>query len=139
AFVSIVAIENGDGWSDRYVLPLALLSGERAEHKLRNTPSAGVARITGARQGVIVDGLYDDDLCDWLLERIDRGYETPAARGLVRGVLTGDPLDLSGECKWARGGGDQSNSVVFMSERYALKMFRRIEPGPNPEFEIGRL
>ena len=30
----------------------------------------------------------------------------------------------------------QTNSVAFANERYALKLFRRIEPGPNPDFEI---
>ena len=34
--------------------------------------------------------------------------------------------------------GDQSNSVAFVDDRYVLKLFRRIEPAPNPEFEIGR-
>ena len=34
--------------------------------------------------------------------------------------------------------GDQSNSVAFLNDRYVLKLFRRIEPAPNPEFEIGR-
>ena len=35
--------------------------------------------------------------------------------------------------------GDQGgNSVAFVSDRYVLKLFRRVEPTPNPEFEIGR-
>src|SRR5207249_3853512 len=42
------------------------------------------------------------------------------------------------DAKWVRGGGDQSNSVAFLDDRYVLKLFRRIEPGPNPELEIGR-
>ena len=33
---------------------------------------------------------------------------------------------------------DQTNSVAFADDRYVLKLFRRIEPTPNPEFEIGR-
>jgi maltose alpha-D-glucosyltransferase/alpha-amylase len=48
------------------------------------------------------------------------------------------PLDLPDERRWVRGTGDQSNSVAFVADRYVLKAFRRIEPTPNPEFEIGR-
>jgi maltose alpha-D-glucosyltransferase/alpha-amylase len=41
--------------------------------------------------------------------------------------------------KWVRGAADQSNSMVFIDDRYALKVFRRIAPGLNPEFEIARV
>ncbi len=37
-----------------------------------------------------------------------------------------------------RAGGDQSNSIAFLNDRYVLKIYRRIEPGINPDFEIGR-
>jgi maltose alpha-D-glucosyltransferase/alpha-amylase len=57
-------------------------------------------------------------------------------RGGIRGVAIA-PIELGDERKWVRGSGDQSNSVAFVNDKYALKMFRRIEPGPNPEFEIG--
>src|SRR6185295_12940237 len=40
--------------------------------------------------------------------------------------------------KWARAASDQSNSVAFVDDRFVLKLFRRIEPATNPEFEIGR-
>jgi len=46
--------------------------------------------------------------------------------------------DLPTERRWVRGAAEQSNSVVFLNDQYVLKLFRRIEPGPNPEFEIGR-
>jgi maltose alpha-D-glucosyltransferase/alpha-amylase len=40
---------------------------------------------------------------------------------------------------WIRAATDQSNSLVFLENRYVLKVFRRVEPGPNPELEIGSL
>src|SRR5206468_3423864 len=46
--------------------------------------------------------------------------------------------DLPAERRWVRGAFEQSNSVAFVSDQYVLKLFRRIEPGPNPEFEVGR-
>jgi trehalose synthase-fused probable maltokinase len=102
-----------------------------------------LARITGARKGAIVDALYDDDACDRLLAVVEKPSEVPTTLGSVEGirVLAQErrvPLDVPEPHRWVRGGTDQSNSIAFVSDRYALKLFRRVEPTLNPEFEIGR-
>jgi len=138
AFLSIASTEYEDGTRESYVLPLALLSGARAEEALKTTPGAVLSRITGARKGVIADGFVDDDVCERLTYMVAANDETPTARGLVRGVVLDKTPDLAGERRWTRGGGDQSNSVAFRSDRLVFKLFRRIEPGPNPDFEVPR-
>ena len=35
-------------------------------------------------------------------------------------------------------GAEQSNSSLVLDERYALKLYRRIAPGMNPELEVLR-
>src|SRR5205823_7394405 len=105
---------------------------------LTEMPNAVLAKITGARKGAIVDGIFDDDVCNRLLGIVGTQHEIVSSRGSVRGMRMEDPLDLPSDAKWVRGGGDQSNSVAFLDDRYVLKLFRRIEPGPNPELEIGR-
>jgi maltose alpha-D-glucosyltransferase/alpha-amylase len=143
AFLAIASVEYTDGRKDSYFMPLALLTGEAAETALKATPAAVLARITGARKGAIVDALYDDEACDRLLGVIEKHSEIATARGSVEGirVLAQDrkvPLELPEPRKWVRSGGDQSNSVAFVGDRYVLKLFRRVAPTPNPEFEIGR-
>jgi maltose alpha-D-glucosyltransferase/alpha-amylase len=61
-----------------------------------------------------------------------------SSRGAIRGIRESG-IDLPGERRWTRAGIDQSNTVAFVSDRYVLKLFRRVDPGPNPEFEIGRV
>ncbi|OLE78866.1 MAG: maltose alpha-D-glucosyltransferase [Acidobacteria bacterium 13_1_20CM_2_65_9] len=138
AFLTVASIEYADGWTESYFVPLSLVSGVDADQALKQTPGAVLARITGARKGAIVDGLQDDDVCGRLLQMIGRGDEIATARGIVHGARVAPTIDVAGECTWTRSSGDQSNSLAFFDDRYVLKLFRRIEPGPNPEFEIGR-
>jgi maltose alpha-D-glucosyltransferase/alpha-amylase len=137
AFLSIVSLEYSDGRTESYFVPLALVGAEEAERMVNDRPAAVLARITGARKGAIVDAVYDDDTCGRILELIERGAELASARGSVHGLIMGRPLDLNGDRRWGRGTGDQSNSLAFVNDRYVLKLFRRMEPGPNPEYEIG--
>jgi maltose alpha-D-glucosyltransferase/alpha-amylase len=137
-FLAVVSVEYTDGGTESYFVPLALVSGEDANRALKQMPDAVLARITGARKGAIVDGLQDDDTCARLLQTIGRGDAIATARGSVHGARIAPAIEVPPDGTWTRGSGDQSNSLAFLGDRYALKLFRRIEPGPNPEFEIGR-
>jgi maltose alpha-D-glucosyltransferase/alpha-amylase len=158
SFLTLVTLEYADGWRESYLLPLALLSGEAAARALKRSPSAVLARITGARKGVIIDGIHDDGVCERVLGMIGRSEEIATRRGIAQGLAVAGPQwsvvspqssivtaqssaaggpTLVGH-HWRRGSGEQSNSVAFADDRLVLKLFRRIEPAPNPEFEIGR-
>src|SRR5262249_30024520 len=119
-------------------MPLALVGGDGAAHALKQTPASVLARITGARKGVIIDGLLDDDVCDRLIRMIEQSAHVVTPRGVVNAVRTSAAFELPAERRWIRGAADQSNSVAFLGDRYVLKLFRRIEPAPNPEYEVGR-
>ena len=40
-------------------------------------PYAVLARVTGARKGLLVDGWYDDRLAEALLDSVDTGADIP--------------------------------------------------------------
>jgi maltose alpha-D-glucosyltransferase/alpha-amylase len=134
-----VNVTYADGGKDTYVVPLATMTGEQATRVLAETPSAVLARITGARKGIIVDALLDDEACSRLIGAIEQQLQSVTAYGALRGSLLAESLTVGPEARWTRGSGDQSNSLAFVNDRYVLKLFRRIEPGPNPEFEIARV
>jgi maltose alpha-D-glucosyltransferase / alpha-amylase len=142
AFLSIVSVEYADGWKESYVLPLALLSGNSAERALDQSPGIVLARLTGARRGVIVDGMYDTATCEHLHSIATDAREVVTTAGSVHG-RTRLPAAAKSEAAaspaprtWTLPPGDQSNSIAVSDDERVLKLFRRTEPGLNPEYEI---
>jgi maltose alpha-D-glucosyltransferase/alpha-amylase len=80
-----------------------------------------------------------------LLRHLGEPHDLPAARGGA--VRFGDqPADGSGALDPAALGeegvrplgAEQSNTSLRIGARHVFKLFRRLEPGENPELEIGR-
>jgi len=136
AFIALVSVGYADGWSEDYLLPLAAVSGDAADRAVKQHTSSVLARVTGARKGALVDGLIDDDTCSRLLGLIEHARELPSGAGSLRGVVTAAEFELGAERHWVRSATDQSNSLAFVNERYVLKLFRRVEAGVNPDFEV---
>jgi maltose alpha-D-glucosyltransferase/alpha-amylase len=137
AFLAMVSVLYTDQGSETYLVPLAFAVNDDARRILLERPGCVLARVTGARKGVLMDGLLDDDVWSRLLAHLDRGADTPTGAGRLVGQPGPDRIDLPSPLRWVRAG-DQTNSVAFANERYALKVFRRVEQGPNPDLEIVR-
>jgi trehalose synthase-fused probable maltokinase len=115
------------GAHELYQLPLSLLdeAGDRT-----------VVSAVGDR--VAVDSVSDPELARPLLRAMDAGTQIETDNGCVRFahvVETGAlPLDATARPM----GVEQSNSSIVFGEETVLKVFRRVEPGINPELEILR-
>ena len=140
AFLTVVEADYTDGGRERYALPLAMSSGTDADAIERHYPGAVLARITGARKGVLYDGIFDDATCSTLLASIQEKRTLHARHGTVEADiihpgLHGAAVDTLTPI--TRSASDQSNTSVMFGKRLVLKLFRRIESGPNPDVEIG--
>jgi maltokinase len=117
------------GAHELYQLPLSLLS-----------PDAAGERPVIARAGdlVAVDAVADPELSRPLLRAMDSGLQVETEDGCVRfaHVPATGPLPLEEAARPM--GVEQSNSSVVFGEQTVLKVFRRIEPGINPELEVLR-
>ncbi|MCC7417739.1 MAG: maltose alpha-D-glucosyltransferase [Acidobacteria bacterium] len=138
AFLAVAAVDFDRGPSERYFMPLALMPREPADRLLRELPGAVLSRITGARKGALVDAFYDDEFCGRLLEAIESRRDLPSRHGRIRGVAWAAAPAPPDTPKIVRAGADQSNSLALVNDRAALKLIRRVEPGTNPELEVGR-
>jgi maltose alpha-D-glucosyltransferase/alpha-amylase len=139
-FLTIVEVEYHDGGRQQYFVPLAICSASDCKGVEERSPHAVLARVTGARKGVLFDAWLDDRFARTLLETLDRQEDTRTRRGIVRPVQTANysPHRGTGDLSVARLSSEQSNTSIVYGDRLILKLFRRLEPGINPDFEIGR-
>jgi maltose alpha-D-glucosyltransferase/alpha-amylase len=138
AFLTMASVAFADGAAETFSVPLAFVAGAEADRVLAEQPAAVLARIKGARQGLIVDGLLDDQVCDRLLDLTDSGADLVTARGTVKGLAgrAGAAIDRTVPRRWPRR--DHQNSVAWLHDQLMLKLYRRIEPGAHPEVEMLR-
>jgi maltose alpha-D-glucosyltransferase/alpha-amylase len=143
AGLCLVDVTYEDGTEESCFLPMAVSFGKRTESIRITTPNAILSPISAPEgDGVLHDGLLDDNVCTAFLNLIEGGYELRTRHGVLRG-LPGEALlklkeqsdELASVQHWPA---EQRGSFTALSEKFMLKLFRRNEPGNNPEVEIGR-
>ena len=92
--------------------------------------------------GAIADAFADEAFCRALVVAIGEGRELPFAHGTVRFHQAARFNDLAGRdyggLPLRSTGAQSSNTVIILGDRLLLKAYRRLQPGVNPELEVGR-
>jgi maltose alpha-D-glucosyltransferase/alpha-amylase len=143
AFFTLCRTDFADGTSDLYCLPLGVTAGLAGEQLVGTSRSWVVARLHGrGGEAVLHDALADDATCTALLSAIGTGREFPTRAGRIHAFPTAAYPRLRGDAATpltvVRGPATSSNSLVYYGERLLLKLFRRLEMGVNPDYEVGR-
>jgi maltose alpha-D-glucosyltransferase / alpha-amylase len=135
-----------DGEATPYFLPLAAVwspSGTDLRQSLLPVTLAELRQFR--REGALVDALSQDGLALALADAIQREAVVPLSDGEEpAGEIRFRHTKLFAETPpperivVRRLGAEQSNSSVLFEEYGVLKMYRRPQPGPHPEIEMGR-
>ncbi|MGH9176495.1 MAG: putative maltokinase, partial [Vicinamibacterales bacterium] len=139
AALAFVDVWYDDGAAESYLLALAMNFAAESEVPT----SAVVCPISSpAGEGVLHDAAYDVAARDALLAFIERGGRVPTRHGVVTGTPSETLARLRGpggeRLTATRASAEQSNTSIIYGKRLILKLFRRQEPGVNPDCEVGR-
>jgi len=141
-YLTLVNVLFTAGEPEIYVLPLAFAVGEQAETLRSERPNAVVANLQSAEgEGVLYDAVWNKEFDTMLLDafaerRVWRGEngDIVASSTIAFPWLRGDPREALTPHVL---GVEQSNTNVRYGKRLLLKLFRRLEVGANPDYEIG--
>ncbi len=135
-YISTVYTDYADQTQERYLLPLALSTGrEQTRTLLSDYPNCGVAfvRANGER-GLLFDATVLPAFWQVLYERLLARWKGRGLKSKYRFSPAGSELPASGAARIADGG--RYNSAAVLGEQVFLKLYRRLEPGPNPRVEL---
>ncbi|MHB1215186.1 MAG: maltose alpha-D-glucosyltransferase [Thiobacillus sp.] len=140
--LTIIEVHFADLPPQFYFLPLAICWEEEAnEEKLQALAPWTLARVRQqARTGLLYGAFGDDHFCRALVQGIGQNITLPLDGGQVAfraGRVFGELADGI-EAPVRHPSLEQSNTAVYFGDRLFLKGYRRLEPGTNPEVEVGR-
>jgi maltose alpha-D-glucosyltransferase/alpha-amylase len=143
AVFALVEVKYEKGEQDTYFVPLGLTFGKEAEQLHEAFPNAVISPVVSSGgAGLLHDAVYADTAGAALLSFIEQGKQAAARNGLIRGVPGAGFEALRGPAEIflavRRTSAEQSNTSLFYGDRLIMKLFRRQQPGPNPDCEIGR-
>jgi maltose alpha-D-glucosyltransferase / alpha-amylase len=130
------------GESAHYFVPLAMSFEDRDEERTRNLTALAVTKVRQqAEMGVIADAMGDEAFCRALIRAIGDGQPLRTEGGTLQfrpgagfADLVGDTLDTEVPLRRLTA---SSNSITLLGDHLFLKAYRRLQPGINPELEMG--
>jgi maltokinase len=128
-FLALVQTRFATGTHELYQLPLLLRSSQ---------DPAGDQAIARTKDWTAYDALADPRRLVELVLRMDRRDELETSDGFLGFHRADGVANLSEDPSVRPMGVEQSNSSLVIDDQLVLKVFRKLEPGINPELELLR-
>nr|RDS96329.1 maltose alpha-D-glucosyltransferase [Cereibacter sphaeroides f. sp. denitrificans] len=127
------------GEAQQYFLPASALWGEEQLRAGAPKLSFTLAKVRrGPQVGALIDGAYDEQMAQAMLEALREGRRLSGAGGEVvfePGSALAEIAD-PGEPRYL--GAEQSNISIAFGDRLILKLYRRLRAGEQPDVEVAR-
>ncbi|HEY7502593.1 MAG TPA: maltose alpha-D-glucosyltransferase [Gemmatimonadales bacterium] len=137
--MTVVGVRYLDADAERYIIPLAYAEGDRARDIAAASPASVLLSRNGG--GVVYDAMADGEAANAIVDGIGRRRRWRGVKAELVGSRTRAFPELRGEDDVLRAAllrGEQSNTSVNLGDRLLFKLFRKAEPGLNPDLELGR-
>jgi len=143
-FLLFLMAEYVEGDPEDYFVPLGFATGRDREKLEQRAPHSILTPLRVENQnidGVLYDAVESTGFCRSLVAAIGRRRSYANGEGELKALATS---------AWRSVGAihavsddsisklQQSNTSLVIGHKYFLKVFRRMEPGPNPDLELGR-
>ncbi len=140
--VVVVRVEYAEGEPERYILPLAFASEERAAELRARAPQAVLATVRAhprgeAVNGVLFDALAEPPCCRALLNAMLERRRIKGSVGEIVGGIERD-IDDSGSVEPRVISQAHESAAIVYGDKFILKLFRRMDEGTSPDLEVGR-
>jgi maltose alpha-D-glucosyltransferase/alpha-amylase len=143
AYLLFVRVEFDEGEPETYQLPLSVARGPEVDQVAGNLPEFILAHLESGdgTPGLLYSAFRDRLFPDALLGTISRRRKYRTGRGEFTGshtrafrrILGADRPNLEPSVPRPS---PQNNTGIFFGDRFLMKVYRRLEPGANPEYEI---
>ena len=140
--ILLIRVEYSDSEDEKYTIPLAVTGGEEAETMLRDRKQAILARLEFRDQGWVVlhSALLGRAFSDAMLTAVLKRSKFKGVRGEMLAGHTRAFRDAWSHVRSNREPQvqtlDSPNTFVNLGEDFVLKLYRKVEPGTNPDREV---
>ena len=135
--LTIIDVEFTEGEAQTYVLPLGMSNVRRVD-EAESHLSTAIARLP---EGCLLyEAISDEPFTSSLLDLIARKRQLKSESGAIAGAPTRAFRQLRGSAAVDAHvlKAEQSNTAIIYGQNLFLKLFRKIEPGINTDFEMTR-
>jgi maltose alpha-D-glucosyltransferase / alpha-amylase len=148
----LVTVRYVGGDAETYQLPMGLATGEQAEVILREQPQVAICRVRfdgRGKEGILYKATPEPAFWQGMLRLLHSRQRVKGTAGTLSGSVTpalrralstaGAPVPpiVTREPDPGDGEGQQA-AIALYGEGLALKLYRRVEAGTNPELESAR-
>jgi trehalose synthase-fused probable maltokinase len=135
-YLALVQTRFATGTHELYQLPLTLRQRDGDDAQDGNHARADAEALAQTPNWTVFDALVEPAELVELVARMEVGSRIEAGEGNFSFQRVDDAEEISRSAEVRPIGVEQSNSSLVIGDRLMLKVFRKLEPGINPELEM---